>query len=621
MANSPVTSKTTLVTFAISLAGSPIDESYQVRNIEVYKEVNRIATARFTIIDGSPSLQDFVISDKDDFKPGVAVKIEAGYQSTNATIFEGVITKHGIRIGGSKGSELVVECKDKAVKMTVGRNNAYYAKKKDSDIISTLIGNSGATASVPKPTSLEHKNLVQYYCTDWDFMLSRAEANGMIALVDDGTVTVQAPDVSGTAVISLTFGKDIIEFHAEMDARTQLSATKGTTWDMSQQAIVQVDGADPTINSVGDIDSSTLADVLGVTTYNLQSSGQVQEADMQAWADAQMQKSWLSRISGSAKFQGNATVKPGTIIEVAGVGTRFNGDVFIRTIRHEINGGNWVTNVEFGLSHKWFYEMPNIMAPPAGGILPGIPGLQIAVVKQLDEDPDGETRILVTFPMMQDDANGIWARLTTFYATNTAGCFFIPEIGDEVVIGFLNGDPRYAIILGSMYSSKNAPPYDPTADNYTKAFVTKAQLQIIFDDENKVITAQTPGGNSIVISDEDKGITATDQNGNSITMNDSGIVIKSASDMSLEADGDITIKAGGASSFESKDATTIKSSTADVNVTATGKVAIKATQDATIDGLNVTATANVGATLKGNATAELSASGQTTVKGAMVMIN
>ena len=95
-----------------------------------------------------------------------------------------------------------------------------------------------------------------------------------------------------------------------------------------------------------------------------------------------------------------------------------------------------------------------------------------------------------------------------------------------------------------------------------------------FDDEKKIITLETPGGNKITLSDEDKGIVLEDQNGNKITLNDSGIKIESSKALTLKSSKDTKIeganielkaqkefKASGSSSAEVSGAsTTIKGS-------------------------------------------------------------
>src|SRR6185312_11746044 len=116
----------------------------------------------------------------------------------------------------------------------------------------------------------QYKELVQYYCTDWDFMISRAEVNGMLVTVDAAKVSVKAPAVSATAVLTVTYGVDLMEFDADMDARTQFSNVQGVSWDLAQQAIVQQQAKPQTLNAQGDLDSAALAKVLGLSQFRLQ---------------------------------------------------------------------------------------------------------------------------------------------------------------------------------------------------------------------------------------------------------------------------------------------------------------------------------------------------------------
>ncbi|MCW2482439.1 phage baseplate assembly protein V, partial [Candidatus Symbiopectobacterium sp. NZEC135] len=295
-------------------------------------------------------------------------------------------------------------------------------------------------------------------------------------------------------------------------------------------------------------------------------------------------------------FQGNASATINSLLELAGVGERYNGPHYVGGIHHSIEKGQWITTAELGMSAMWSAEHRDIGAPPASGYLPPVDGLQIGVVTKLDGDPDSNYRIQIKIPTLNSEANLIWVRLATYYASSGCGNFFIPEVGDEVIIGCINQDPSNPIILGSLYSSKNKMPEEITSDNHIKTIVTKSKMKIIFDDENSVMTLKTPNGNSIVISDKDKSITLTDQNSNVISLDKDGIAITSSKDITLSAKGSVKIDS-------SRDTT------------------IKATGDAKISALNVSAQANTGLTLKGNATAELSCSGMTTIKGALVKIN
>jgi Rhs element Vgr protein len=576
--------------------GSKIEETVEIVSVEIAIAINRIPTAKLVILDGDMPNQKFPVSDSEQFKPGAEIEISAGFDASEETIFKGIVVKHGIKITRNNYARLVVECKDKAVAMTVGRKNANYVDQKDSDIIASLVGGYSGLSSDVSATETQHKQLVQYYCTDWDFMLARAEANGLLVNVDAAKVSVKPPQTDGSAAFKVSYGIDLYEFHAELDARTQLSSVKSVGWDLASQAVVEQEAQAKSLNAQGNLGSSDLAQVLGLSSFRLQSPVPLETAEAKAWADAQQLKAGLARIRGRVKFKGNALAKPGALIELAGVGERFNGMAFVGAATHRLEEGDWLTEAEFGLSPAWFAEQRDLLAPPASGLTSGIEGLHVGVVKKLDEDPDGQNKVQVSTPIQQAEIDGVWARLSSFYGSKGFGAFFVPEIGDEVILGYFNDDPSHPVILGSLYSSDRAPPYPLAAENNFKAIVTRSKLKLEFDEDKKVIALITPGNNKIVISDDDKSILLQDQNGNKIKLGGDGILLDSPKDIAIKAKGKVTVDALG-----------------NVEVSSKGDIKQQA--------LNIDNAANVSFTAKGNASAELSASGQTTVKGALVMIN
>ncbi|ACE85011.1 type VI secretion system tip protein VgrG [Cellvibrio japonicus] len=597
MADSPLANSTGVLSWAISCDGTQIEDSVNLISLDIQLNVNRINTAILVLEDGDMPNADFPLSDAATFKPGAEVKIQLGYAQVLSDVFTGVVIKHSIKISSNNAARLVIECKDKAIAMTVGRKNANYIDMLDSDIISKLIGNySGLSAADVTATTTSHKELVQFYTSDWDFMLARAEANGLLVSLDAGKVSVKAPEASGSAVLTVTYGVDMVEFHADMDARHQYSTVETYAWDLASLQVQNNQSTPVTLPSQGDITSATLAEVIGLSAFRLQSGVPLESDFLSTWAKAQQLKSGLARIRGHVSFQGSALAKPAALLELAGVGARFNGTVFISGVEHSVADGNWITRVDFGMAPQWFSEANQLESPPAAGLTAGIRGLHVGVVMKLDADPESQYKVQVSIPEMSAETDGFWARLAQFYASNSFGAFFIPEIGDEVILGFFNDDPSHPVILGSLYSSKNKPAYELTADNNTKALVTRSKMKLEFDDDKKIITLVTPGNNTIVISDDGKSILLQDQNSNKVELNSSGITLDTPKDITLTAKGKIVLNATG-------------------NIEGTAQADVKLT------GLNITQTANVGFTAKGSATAEVSASGTTTIKGAMVMIN
>jgi len=579
----------------IASNGTPLPD-LPVMSVTVRRAFNRIPWAEIVIRDGDMPTGEFEYSDAETFAPGATVTIKAGYGDDETQIFSGLVMRHAIRIDGQNDSRLVIECRDPAVKMTIGRRNANHLDQTDSDILGTLIDAHGLQANVSATTG-KFGELVQFYSTDWDFMLARAEFNGMLVDVENGTVNVQAPAASGTPAFGVTWGVDLYEFDADIDARLQYALVQATAWDPAQQAIVQGQAAIPeALNAQGNLDGATLAKVIGLQTWQLQTATTQEQQTLTGWAKAVQTRAALARIRGHLRCMGTALAKPGVQVQVSGVGARFSGAVYVTAVEHALVGGIWHTDVEFGLDREWKPLHHDVQGQPAAGLLPGVSGLQIGVVLKLDGDPAGAQRIQISLPVMQAQTDGVWARLLQGYASNGFGAFFLPEPGDEVIVGYLNDDPCHPVVLGSVYSAKHAPPYAIDAPNNTKAIVTRAKHVVEFDEENKAITVTTPGKNKVVLDDTGQSILVQDQHDNSVKLSSAGIACDSPYDITLSAKGNIRMSAN-------------------MSIEMTAQADVKAS------GLNVQCEAQVGFAGKGAATAELSASGQTTVKGALVMIN
>ncbi|WP_316632413.1 type VI secretion system tip protein VgrG [uncultured Flavobacterium sp.] len=588
-----------IATFTVKVNGTAVPDELSVLSVHVEKKVNRIASARVTILDGEPNTGTFDASSSSTFVPGAEISIEAGYDNKNQVVFSGLIVSQTIRIDSLVGSALEVECRDKAIKMIVGRKSLTYPKHEDSNTITAIIQTySGLSSDVTATTTIWPQQ-VQYYVTDWDYILALAEANGLIVTTINGKISVYPPDKTTTSVLTVTYGDNLLEFNAKLNAITQLGDVKANSWDFKTQAIVNGQ-ASPTVTGSGNLSTEKLSKVIGLSEYQLQTSAPIETVDLTNWSKAQIIKSEYSKIMGEAKFQGTNLVDPGKYMTFGGLGDRFNGDYLIGGVVHDLSQGNWVTEVTLGLSPFWFTEEPDVMAPPASGLIPGAKGLFNATVKQLYDDPDSQYRILVTAPLLDPKGEGIWARLTNFYSTSGAGAFFLPEVGDEVILGFINEDPRYPVILGSVYSSTKIKPFtglNPNDKNSIKAIVSKSGISVQFDDENKIWTVETPNKNTIIISDKDKKITIQDENENSIIMSSSGIDMSSKNNINISAQQNVSIKGTQGVTIEAS----------------SGDVATK--------GLNIKENASIQYAADGGQAAQVTGGMELTLKGAMVMIN
>jgi uncharacterized protein involved in type VI secretion and phage assembly len=129
-------------------------------------------------------------------------------------------------------------------------------------------------------------------------------------------------------------------------------------------------------------------------------------------------------------------------------------------------------------------------------------------------------------------------------------------------------------------SSAKPAPLQAADDNHEKGYVSRSKMKMIFNDDKKSITIETPGGNKMIITEEDKKIHLEDQNGNKLTMDKDGVKIESIKDIVLKATGDIKaegvnmnvkgsgqakIEGGGGAELSSGATTTVKGSTLMLN--------------------------------------------------------
>jgi len=595
---SPVENDSRALALDITVNGEAFD-SDKIVAVEVWSAVNRIPRARLTVNDGNAALQTFPLSAADTFLPGKRIVISAGYGDRTNTIFTGVVVKHSLEIEPFMPSRLVVEMSDETLKMTLQRQNAVHKDKSDRDVVSALISSNGLSAGKNEAPSTSQQALVQYHASDWDMLLTRADANGLLVLVDAGTIDVVAPDTSSQPVLNIEYGDSLVAFDASIDAVAQLSASaaKSWSWSYTTQEVVEGSATNTSVGAPGNVTADTLAKVFGVSTFSRQSGAMLPKEALVTWSSADIVRARLARVCGRVRFQGTALAKPGKMIELAGLGPRFNGNAYISGITHIISENRWLTTAEFGLpANRFAADTANIADPPAAGQLPPVQGLQTGVVKQVSQDPDGNHRVLVTLPLLQSGDDGVWARLGGLYASNGFGSVFYPEVGDEVVLGFMSEDPRSPIILGSVYSSKRAPTYPPNDANDKKALVTRSKLEITFDDKDKIIQIKTPGGHTVTLDDKAGEIALKDSNSNSVVLGKSGITIDSASAINMTAKTNIKISAG-----------------ANLEVEATANSSLKA--------VNISEQASAQYSVNANAMAEMKTSGILTIQGTLVKIN
>ena len=575
------------ISYSIKIGSKTYTSQGPFVSILTHTEINKIPFASISITDGDPSKQDFELSSGDIFNPGEKISIELGFNGNNSEVFSGIIIRHRIKSRNAEPSLLVIECKHATLKMCGGRKTTYFENKDDKSIIEELYSSSGVGGSLSCTGEfLSSDSSMQFDVSNWDFFMLRAQANSKVVLFDGDNVLVSDLKLSGSPVKTYSYGQDILEYESEADAENLYNNVEGISWDSDKQEVVKVTGSSSSFEQLENsgVKITDLERVLSVDN-SLIHGGEISKDELTSWGNSKAIIASLSKIKGRIKISGDSTIKLGDVISIKGVGSKFSGNVLVSAIRHEVNQSGWATHLQFGLSSNWHTDRLDINSPPAGKLMPSVNGLQIGKVLKIDGDE--KFRVQVSLPVAGEEVN-IWARMIFEDAGNNRGKIFWPEKDDEVIIGFLNADPRSPVILGSLFSKVNVPPIKPEEENSQKGIISREEIKIIIDDEDKSINIETPSGNKIALDDKKKSIFLEDQNQNSIKLDGGGI--------SLISNGEISIESSK-------------------------KISIKSDMDVEIEGMNIKNTAKAKFSADGSAGSELTTSAIAIVKGSMVKIN
>jgi len=165
---------------------------------------------------------------------------------------------------------------------------------------------------------------------------------------------------------------------------------------------------------------------------------------------------------------------------------------------------------------------------------------RLALVVSVD-DPEGLSRVQVRLVGCDDtdeqDAP-VWARVVCPFAGQDRGAFLIPDVDDEVLVVFQNGDPSYPLVLGGLWNGSSTAPAQIGSDgNRLKRIRSKNGVTVTLDDQQgqEQFIAETPGGQRVTLKDGPGGVVVEDANGNSIELAPAGITIQAAAKVDVNA--------------------------------------------------------------------------------------
>lgn len=661
--------------------------AYQFENRGLYFSDSNGNThlGRQLIIDESLSspftIEGILVSDNFDASAQLGQPISchwneiADNKQKEKRVFNGYLTE--VQLLNSKSSDNYLQYKVTLRPwlwlLTLRKNYRVFQQQSLSDILASVFDDAGFSGNYTLGTlpSDERNYCVQYNETDFDFVQRLLAEQGIhyyfthtsnshqLNLQDPGSPYEDA-SVDKLEYKASRTGEQQLIYQWRPKLKVHSSAISSANYDYQTTQVVDS----------GDTSSShSIANSQKLTQYEFGTNSV--KGDMSDLTSSVVKKR-LNQLQADY-----TSVEAESMVEELTLATQFAlsahpdsaqlGSYAIEAIVHTIEAS------EQSVNYRNRFICRDVSSPsyPKFIAKPSINGLQTAVViggdtGQPQHDVNGRIKVQFHWDKVGGESPSCWIRVAQTMASSGLGMQFIPRVGDEVLVSFVNNDPDQPIVIGSVYNSNNLPPYSElnSSQSGIKTQLGETANEIRFDDKKdneqlyfhaakdhitevennltqtvaaelsstieKAVTVVANDNYSLTVaetlSEKAKEITieADDKitltvGSNSIELSTSGIAIK-CDKLSIDSSGAVSIN--GSSISTSSDAAT--SISAGSNFSASASASAELSGNA---GVSVTTSAqakvsgDAGAELSSSAMTKVSSSGITQVSGSLVQIN
>ena len=569
---------------ALTIDGSPLKAALMrdLLSVRVELGLNLPALCLLRVQD-----DDLQWVDGREFEVGRELRVEMGTGRRLKPVFEGEIVGLGLDQTPAGAMVLVVKAYDRSHRLHRGQKTRVFVQMTDSDIARKIAQEADLRPDV-EATSEVHAYLIQDNLTDYEFLRQRAERIGFSFWVEKGILHFRKAARREEEPVRLEWGRTLQAFRPTMSAAQQVSEVVVRGWDVrGKQAIVgraQRSTEEAQVGQQKD-GGETASQAFGQASAVVVHRPVRTQSEAEALAQSIRDRVGHAFIQAEGRTTGTPELAPGRLVEIRGVGQRFSGTYRLTEVVHTIS--NRAPYRTFFVARGAQAEtLLDRLAPSR----PGLQGVFVGVVTN-NQDPEGLGRVKVAFPWLDDQAESHWARLVTPMAGAGRGLFFLPEVGDEVLVAFEHGDFNHPYVLGALWNGKDKPP--PGADQAVN-HSGKVVQRII----------RSPSGHTLILNDEAQGggVTIEDKNGNRIALD------AQHNHVHLKAKGNLTLEAGGKIVLKGRQGVEIHAEQGKVDIQGALGLALEATQGQT--------------SLKGSLGIEIqSTAGQVNVRGLMINLN
>lgn len=507
------------------------------------------------------------------------------------TLFRGEVTGIGVELDAT-AARLVLHCYDRAHRLQRRTRTKTYRDSTVSAVVHEVASGAALDVGHVTSTSATHAQLIQANVDDWTFLQHLAGRLGWVCAMERGRLGFHpVGEPVGEQVPIDRWQDDVSWLRAQVSAAQQVGSVEVRAWDAANQDAMVSGESVATASASTSVDPAGLAGRFGgglvVASAVCDSLDEVSE----------MAKGLATRVGGTyaeieADLAGDPRLAPGAGVELSGFGDPVDGTFVVTATQHVWDEGHGY-RTRFTVSDRQDRSLLGLAAAGGGEPVNRVHALVPALVSDID-DEEGLDRVKLTLPWLDAQLVTGWARTVQVGAGSGHGNRFVPEVGDEVLVGFEQGDLGRPYVLGGLYSAQRKP--------YAKSGKVVEGGQV----RQRVLSSRT--GQRIILSDVNDDLCVKIVSGDDATTmviggRDAGLTVTTERDVSIKSDADITLEATGT--------LTLKGRT--VNVAAGDQASVKANNQVSVEGVQVA--------VKGNGQVTVEASGVTSIKGALVEIN
>lgn len=471
--------------------------------------------------------------------PGKSLQILAKTDSPEKPLFDGEIVEIEPDFEAST-QRLVVRAFDRLHRLARGRHVRSFINVSDDDLVKKLAQEVGLQAQVGQANQV-YPYVFQNNETNLEFLQRRAASLGYLLYVLGKTLHCE-PLQTGGDPLELEWGAGLQEFRPRLSTIDQLNNVTARGWDPANRQEI-----------VGQVKNGQGAPQIG----QQQSGGELAQSAFQMQAEAlvagvpirkQATADWLAQavadraagrfVEAEGACGGDPSLIAGASVKIKAVGDRFSGTYFVTSTIH-IYSAKHAYITQFSISGYHPSTLFSLLTRIEER-LTAPPGLVVGIVTD-NQDPQNQGRVKVKYPWLSSEHASDWARVVSPGGGNKRGIEFLPEVNDEVLVGFEMEDIHYPYVLGGLWNGKDAPP-EPQASSGGKV-----QKRVIFSRTgHKIILDDSDGGGGITIEDKNGNKLVLDSSSNSLQITVQGDTsVKAQGNMTLEAQGQVQIKGKG----------------------------------------------------------------------------